>query len=365
MASGSGRTSIATTPRCVASDASAAWAGVFLAVQQLLLVVVLLLANRVAGGVVAYQVAFKFFLLPYALFGLPVMTAYFPTMSRQVSERDWRGYAQAIERGFRAMAYFLLPAAAALTALAPVLARSVLFGETGEAGAAQVAGVLVGLAPGAFGYASVLFLSRTLYARADTRTPALVNIGIAVGGSLLMIIGFAAVDGTLRVPALAVAHSVAFTVGAVVLHRRRRRPDPRRRAAPDGSCHRPVARRRGGGWRGDVGCRRADRPAGEGRLDRRDGRGRGGRTRAVRRAGGDARRSPAVVGGGTAAGPRWVTSASRRQRLVRRRWPRSSWRWCWCRCWWRRWEPWRRWTAGRRAQPRPGPPCRARRPTAC
>ena len=206
------------------------WAGVFLAVQQVLLVVVLLLANRVAGGVVAYQVAFKFFLLPYALFGLPLMTAYFPTMSRQVGERDWGGYAQAIERGFRAMAYFLLPAAAALTALAPLLARSVLFGQTGESGAAQVAGVLAGLAPGAFGYASVLFLSRTLYARADTRTPALVNIGIAIGGSVLMVIGFTAMDGTLRVPALAVAHSVAFTVGAVVLHHlaTNRIPDGRR-----------------------------------------------------------------------------------------------------------------------------------------
>ena len=76
-----------------------AWAAAFLAVTQLLLVVVLVLANRVEGGVVAYQVGFTFFLLPHALFALPVLTALFPLLSRQSLALEWNGFSRSIERG--------------------------------------------------------------------------------------------------------------------------------------------------------------------------------------------------------------------------------------------------------------------------
>ncbi|MCU1453571.1 MAG: putative rane protein putative virulence factor [Acidimicrobiales bacterium] len=204
-----------------------AWAALFLAVTQLLLVVVLLLANRVEGGVVAYQVAFTFFLLPHALFALPVLTALFPQMSRQASDRDWGGYAGSIERGVASISYFVLPAAALLIGLAPLIAHAVLFGRTDARGASQVADVLIGFAPGVYGYGIFLFVSRVLYARGDTRSPALVNLGVALGGAVLMVAGFAATDGTQRVAALAGAHSLAYTAGAVVLYRlaRRRLPE--------------------------------------------------------------------------------------------------------------------------------------------
>ncbi|MCU1351736.1 MAG: putative rane protein putative virulence factor, partial [Acidimicrobiales bacterium] len=196
-----------------------AWAALFLAVTQLLLVVVLVLANRVEGGVVAYQVAFTFFLLPHALFALPVLTALFPQMSRQSVDHDWNGFARSIERGVASISYFVLPAAAALTALAPLLSHAVLFGRTDERGASQVAHVLIGFAPGVYGYGIFLFVSRVLYARGDTRSPALVNIGVAVAGALVMVGGFAATNGSVRVAALAGAHSLAYTVGAIVLYR--------------------------------------------------------------------------------------------------------------------------------------------------
>ena len=59
------------------------WAtGQVVAVQGLL-VVVLVLANAVAGGVVAFQFGTTFFLLPVALIAIPVTTAVFPALSRQ------------------------------------------------------------------------------------------------------------------------------------------------------------------------------------------------------------------------------------------------------------------------------------------
>lgn len=194
-----------------------AWAALFLAVTQVLLLVVLVLANRVQGAVVAYNVALTFFLLPHALFSLPVLTTLFPAMSRQSAERDWAGFGRSLERGVSTIALFVLPSAAFLTALAPWLSEALLFGRTGADGRAQVTALLVALAPGVFPYGVFLFLSRSFYARGDTRTPALVNVAVAVGGAVLMVVGFAVTNGTLRVPAVGAAHTVAYTCGAVGL----------------------------------------------------------------------------------------------------------------------------------------------------
>jgi putative peptidoglycan lipid II flippase len=71
------------------------WAVVQLAGTQLLLVVVLVLANGVEGGVVAYQLAFTVFLLPHAVVALPVATALYPVLARAVGAGDGRSFAAA------------------------------------------------------------------------------------------------------------------------------------------------------------------------------------------------------------------------------------------------------------------------------
>lgn len=194
-----------------------AWAAVFLAASQVLLVTVLVLGNRVEGGVVAYQVGFQFFLLPYALFALPVLTGLFPSLARQHAAGDDVGFSRSAERGVRTVAYLVAGAAALLGALAGLISRTVLFGETTPAGAAQVAGALAGFAPGLVGYALFLFASRVSYARDDTRTPAMVNLGVVAAGSVVMAVAFAVVPDRHRVAALAAGHSVAYLGGAAVL----------------------------------------------------------------------------------------------------------------------------------------------------
>ncbi|MBW3645018.1 MAG: murein biosynthesis integral membrane protein MurJ [Actinobacteria bacterium] len=195
------------------------WAALFLASTQMLLGVVLVLANGVEGGVVAYQVAYTIFLLPHALFALPVLTTLFPALARRASAGDHPGYADAVAAGVRAIAFFVLPAAAALAALASPLTRVLLFGESAGAGAVVVAGAVIAFAPGLLGYGAFLFLTRALYAVGDTRTPSLVHVGVVVGAALAMA-GVSAIAGADRVPGLAAAHSLAYLVGAVVLARR-------------------------------------------------------------------------------------------------------------------------------------------------
>ena len=61
-----------TTPGCGPSAGPGCGARPPLAMSQVLLATTLVLANRVEGGVVAYQIAFTLFLLPHALLAHPV-----------------------------------------------------------------------------------------------------------------------------------------------------------------------------------------------------------------------------------------------------------------------------------------------------
>jgi putative peptidoglycan lipid II flippase len=206
------------------------WAALFLAMTQVQLVAVLVLGNPVEGGIVGYQVAFTFFLLPHALFALPVLNTLFPEAARRAQAGDPEGVSLTVERGVRAIGFFVLPVAAGLIALAGPLTSIALFGETGAAGAELVRRSLVGFAPGLIGYGLFYFLARILYALDDTRTPALVHAAVVLGGVLGMVGGAAATEGDARIAALAWAHTGTYLAGAmllgIVVHRRLR-PHPR------------------------------------------------------------------------------------------------------------------------------------------
>lgn len=193
------------------------WAAAFLAATQVLLAVVLVLANEVRGGVVAWNLGFTVFLLPHAVIALPVLTALFPTMSRFAAAGDGAGYQRTVTSGVRAITYLVLPAAAAMVALSAPLARVLQFGEFSDAGVRALAAAIAALGPGLAGYGAFLFLARALYATGDTRTPATVNLAVVAAGGVAMAVGFAAASGAGRLAAIAAAHSGAYLVGAVAL----------------------------------------------------------------------------------------------------------------------------------------------------
>jgi len=206
------------------------WAALFLAMTQVLLAAVLVLGNPVEGGIVGYQVAFTFFLLPHALFALPVLNTLYPQAARQAQGGDLPAVALTVERGVRAIAYFVLPVSAALVALAGPLTEVALFGETGDAGAELVRRALVGFAPGLIGYGLFYFLTRILYALDETRVPALVHGAVVGGGVLAMVVTATMLDGASRIAALAWAHTGTYLAGAMLLAiavHRRLEPHPR------------------------------------------------------------------------------------------------------------------------------------------
>lgn len=193
------------------------WAAAFLAMTQVLLAAVLVLGNAVEGGIVGYQVAFTFFLLPHALFAVPILTTLYPAAARQARAGGWDDLRTTVRRGTTSICLFVLPAAVALATLAGPLSRLVLFGNVDRAGRDVVADAVVAFAPGLVGYGLFYFFTRVLYAWGDSRTPALVHAVVVAGGVAAMAAASAAIDGRERIAALAWAHSATYLVGAAAL----------------------------------------------------------------------------------------------------------------------------------------------------
>lgn len=195
--------------------------GYVLCNQVSLLVVLILLNNRQAGGVSAYTYAFIFFQLPHALFAVSIMTTLVPELSAAAGRGDSRRYRERFSTGLRLMALVVLPAAVGYMVLAkPIVIALLKYGAFGASAADLVSESLAAFGAGLFGFSVYLFALRGFYALHDTRTPFLLNVF-----QNIVQIAFAFVfDAAFGVPGLALAYGAAYTVAAVaalVLLRRR------------------------------------------------------------------------------------------------------------------------------------------------
>jgi putative peptidoglycan lipid II flippase len=205
-----------TNPGLEGMGRKGAWAAGYLGLTQLLLAVTLVLANRVEGGVVAAQIAFTFFLLPFALVGNPIMTAVYPRLAADAHATAWEAFAAKLGESLRLLAFLVLPASALLMAVARPALRIVAAGAL-TSGGPLVASTLAAYAVGLIGYSAFQLLTRASYAEGDTRSPTLVNLGVAVIGSALMVWWSAAASGDDKVVVLGLAHSVVQLGGAAVM----------------------------------------------------------------------------------------------------------------------------------------------------
>jgi putative peptidoglycan lipid II flippase len=181
---------------------------------------VLLLANRVEGGVAAYQWAYTFFYMPHALFGVPIFNVLFTAMSEQVALKRDEDLLQTMRNGLGMLAFILVPVAAALIALSGPLSKVTLeYGVMSGAGATLVARVLLAFAIGLPSYSAFLVFTRAFYARGNTKAPAIVN-AITVGlSSAIGALLFVLFPEEWKVAGLALGHSAAFIAGTILLAR--------------------------------------------------------------------------------------------------------------------------------------------------
>ncbi|HUR18456.1 MAG TPA: murein biosynthesis integral membrane protein MurJ [Acidimicrobiales bacterium] len=189
------------------------WTFGLVAANQAALAVVLILANSRAGDVAAYQAAQVFFLLPFGIFAVSVMSAMLPDMSERWSLGDVRGLSRRVDLGLRTIAAVLVPAAVGYLCLARPIVNVILdHGALRASSAERTADVLALFALGLPAYASYLFFMRTYQAMQDTRSMFLLY---AVENALNIVLALA-LHPTLGVQGLALAHALAYSGGSVV-----------------------------------------------------------------------------------------------------------------------------------------------------
>ena len=189
------------------------WTAGYVAVNQVALWLVLVLANGTRGGVSIYQGAYVFFQLPHGLVAVSLMTTLTPELAETAARQDFAGYRRNFALGLRLMALAILPAAAGLFVLAhPVvtllLQRGALTAGQSDVTSACVALFAVGLLP----FSLYLYALRGFYALHDTKTPFVLNcwenlVNVVVAVALFPMFG---------VQGLAFSFSVGYTVAAVL-----------------------------------------------------------------------------------------------------------------------------------------------------
>jgi len=189
------------------------WTAGYVAVNQVALWIVLVLANGTKGGVSIYQGAYVFFQLPHGLVAVSLMTTLTPELAETATRGEWGAFRRNFALGLRLMTLVILPAAAGYVVLArPVvgllLQRGALTADQAGVTAACVALFAVGLLPFSF----YLYALRGFYALHDTRTPFILNcwenvINVAVAVALYPWFG---------VQGLAFSFSVAYAVAALM-----------------------------------------------------------------------------------------------------------------------------------------------------
>jgi putative peptidoglycan lipid II flippase len=210
----------------------------FTALAALQIFAVMVVANRVPGGLVAFQLALNFFYLPTAVVTWPIGRALLPQLSRLHAAGDGRLFRNELLRAITVASFVTIPTALVYITLSGQLAHALAFGQLGRSdGPRFMALSLAALAPAVVGEAWFTLGTYAFYSRHDVRTPVRAMV-IRVSVSLSCM----AIAWQVRGPALLVLLGVAFSLGSLVgaayIGWRLRRQLPR----TEQSLLRPLAR---------------------------------------------------------------------------------------------------------------------------
>ncbi len=197
------------------------WTVGYVAVNQIALWVVLVLANGRTGGVSAYLGAYAFFQLPHGLFTVSIMTALAPDLAAAWNARDIALVRERAATGLRLIVTVVLPAVAMYVALShPTVVALLQRGQMSDAAASLTSGVLLNFALGLLAFSLYLFTLRVLYSAQDTRTPFVLNC-VQNALNIVFALWWYPYFG---IPGLALAFAMSYVVAAgislTVLHRR-------------------------------------------------------------------------------------------------------------------------------------------------
>ncbi|MGH2717816.1 MAG: murein biosynthesis integral membrane protein MurJ, partial [Actinomycetota bacterium] len=193
----------------------AGWVFVYVAANQLAYLEISRLANSsLQGSYSIYSYAFLLVLLPHSVVAVSVITALLPRMSANAGEGRTTAVAADLASGIKLSAVILIPAAFASIVLGPLIGAVLFAHHT----LGLAAGRLVGATLAAYAISLVPFSAfqlqlRAFYALHDTKTPALINIVLALINVAADVILFAVFPAREQVVGLALGYSVSYFVG--------------------------------------------------------------------------------------------------------------------------------------------------------
>lgn len=167
--------------------------------------------NLVANGFTSYQKAQLMMMLPHSIITVSIVTALLPRLSKYAHDLDRESFNSELASAMRTVVAFIVPLAAILF-LAGNRIGQFLYGygaSTAEQGQA-VGKVAAMFAIGLPAFSMFYVLLRSFYAREDTKTPFLINVGFNLLHLTLGTFLFIRVDTENKVAALAFAYSISY-----------------------------------------------------------------------------------------------------------------------------------------------------------
>ncbi len=223
------------------------------------------LAIQEDGGVPSYQYAQLFFMLPYGIFAVSIITAIFPTMSERAALKDWEGFRNNLAMGMRATLVAIVPCAVLYLMLNREVITLLLehgFFKSGDTD--LLASVLLFFALGLVPYSLDMLLVKSFYSMQDTRTPLFINCFVVAVNMLANYLLFEAMG----VKGLALGFTIAYCFSILILGIRAAAPVEAHRRP--GHPRDPAEGGRVGGGHGPGGLRLAV-PGGRGLRHQRPG----------------------------------------------------------------------------------------------
>jgi putative peptidoglycan lipid II flippase len=183
----------------------------FTALQALQMVAVIVVANRIGGGLISFQLALNFFFLPTAIITWPIARALLPTLSRHHRNGDTDGFRRELVRAVSVASFATVPLAVSFLALSTPIANGVSFGALSDGGGpALIASSIAALSLAVVGETWFILATYSCYSQDDVRTPLLcmfVRVGVAIG---FMIFAFMA-----RGDAVLVLLGLSLSIGSI------------------------------------------------------------------------------------------------------------------------------------------------------
>ena len=190
-----------------------ATSGVFTINQQ---VAFLLASGLEDGSTSALSNALVFWQLPFGIFSASITTVLFPRMSRQAAADNPEGLKESINVGLRMLFSLLIPASIVLGLFGRIIISATLQrGLFTADNTIMTALVLSGYVYGLFSVGAFNFLQRYFYAVKEFRIPFYVSLFVC---SLDIPLSLLLKETSFGVAGLAVANSISFTAGFVVLY---------------------------------------------------------------------------------------------------------------------------------------------------